>query len=109
MKTLHRLSSPVYLLENKEAQAISVFTEKTHAAQRVMSVIQSMLLKVNHDVMGAGLAWETYVENNTRELVSLSEAKRQKLAPWFDSNRQLETEKTSTGKVDLETFLESLS
>jgi len=100
---------PVHLLENKVAQTISLYVEDDSSAGRVLTVIQSMLLKVNHDVMGAGLTWETCVENVTsKELVSLSDAQQQKLSPWFNSDIQSETEKY-TQKVDLDTFLESLS
>mmetsp|Transcript_14298 Transcript_14298/g.16371 ORF Transcript_14298/g.16371 Transcript_14298/m.16371 type:complete len:151 (-) Transcript_14298:276-728(-) len=100
----------VHLLENTEAQTISVYVEKAHSEAKILNVIQSMLLKVNHDVMGAGLAWSTYVENTaTKELVRLSEAQEQKLSPWFNSDDQQETEKISSQSVDLDTFLESLS
>jgi len=102
--------SPVHLLENKEVQSISVYVEDDSSAGKVLTVIQSMLLKVNHDVMGAGLISETYVENAvTKELVSLSEAQQQMLSPWFHSENQQETEKTYTQKSDLDSFLESLS
>uniref|UniRef100_A0A7S3LIY6 Uncharacterized protein n=1 Tax=Aplanochytrium stocchinoi TaxID=215587 RepID=A0A7S3LIY6_9STRA len=110
MKTLHRLSSPVYLLENKEAQNITICVEEAQSAGKVLDVIQSMLHKINCDVMGAGLTWETYVENaTTKELVRLSEAQRRKWSPWFHSENQQETEKISSQSVDLDTFLESLS
>uniref|UniRef100_A0A7S3PE57 COR domain-containing protein n=1 Tax=Aplanochytrium stocchinoi TaxID=215587 RepID=A0A7S3PE57_9STRA len=99
----------VHLLENTEAQTISVYVEKAHSEAKILNVIQSMLLKVNHDVMGAGLAWSTYVENTaTKELVRLSEAQEQKLSPWFNSDDQQETEKISSQSVDLDTFLENL-
>jgi len=47
--------------------------------------------------------------SNAINIDRLSEAQQQKLSPWFNPDRLLETEKTSTQNADLDTFLESLS
>jgi len=101
----------VRLLETKETQTVTLYVEDDSAAGNLLTIIQSMLQKVNSDVMGAGLTWETYVENsNTNELIRLSEAQPRKLSPWFNSDGLLGTKKKeiSSQSVDLDTFLGSL-
>eukprot|EP00511_Aplanochytrium_stocchinoi_P001156 CAMPEP_0204826224 /NCGR_PEP_ID=MMETSP1346-20131115/3952_1 /ASSEMBLY_ACC=CAM_ASM_000771 /TAXON_ID=215587 /ORGANISM="Aplanochytrium stocchinoi, Strain GSBS06" /LENGTH=1008 /DNA_ID=CAMNT_0051954139 /DNA_START=998 /DNA_END=4024 /DNA_ORIENTATION=+ len=99
----------VHLLENKEAQSIYVYVEEADSSGKILTIIQSMLKKVNDDVMGAGLSWNTYVENGaTKELVRLNEARQQNLPPWFNPGNLQNSKMSASKNLHLDNFLENL-
>mmetsp|Transcript_29010 Transcript_29010/g.35825 ORF Transcript_29010/g.35825 Transcript_29010/m.35825 type:complete len:336 (-) Transcript_29010:94-1101(-) len=102
-----------HLLEDEYAQSITISVENDEFAGKCIRVVQAMLRKVNHDVMGSGLHWDIYLENGvTKELMCFREAQKEKLPPWFsttESEHLIETSVISLAEnVDLLRFLESL-
>jgi len=55
----------VQVVEEMESKTITVYIESRPLASSCLSVIRAMLHKLNSDVMGTGLVWETKVENES--------------------------------------------
>mmetsp|Transcript_28998 Transcript_28998/g.35808 ORF Transcript_28998/g.35808 Transcript_28998/m.35808 type:complete len:328 (-) Transcript_28998:35-1018(-) len=94
-----------HLLEDEEAQCITIFVKNDDFAGKCLMIVQAMLRKVNHDVMGSGLKWDICLEDAvTKEFLTLSDAEDEKLSPWFScENKHIVAE-----NIDLVSFLEML-
>mmetsp|Transcript_29003 Transcript_29003/g.35816 ORF Transcript_29003/g.35816 Transcript_29003/m.35816 type:complete len:325 (-) Transcript_29003:238-1212(-) len=99
----------VHLREDEEAQSITIFVGNDKFAGQYLRIVQAILRKVNHDVMGSGLSWDIYLENGvTKELVFQSEAQKENLSPWFSCENIQASVIPSGENVDLAGFLERL-
>lgn len=108
------------LFEDKELQCILVFIEDHTKAFRTFTIVDSMLRKLNADIMSTGLlSWVTLLENpESGHLLRFDHARATQLSPWFDSIRDAESESpdsdhsdsSNTQKnVDLDSFLEAFN
>mmetsp|Transcript_15871 Transcript_15871/g.20336 ORF Transcript_15871/g.20336 Transcript_15871/m.20336 type:complete len:822 (+) Transcript_15871:462-2927(+) len=103
----------VHLLQDEEAQTITIFVRNDEFAGKCLRIVQAMLRKVNHDVMGSGLNWEIYLDDVVAdELRSLREAQEENASPWFSCRENKHNVKTSVTpaaeNIDLAGFLDSL-
>eukprot|EP00511_Aplanochytrium_stocchinoi_P013460 CAMPEP_0204880298 /NCGR_PEP_ID=MMETSP1349-20130617/1718_1 /ASSEMBLY_ACC=CAM_ASM_000710 /TAXON_ID=215587 /ORGANISM="Aplanochytrium stocchinoi, Strain GSBS06" /LENGTH=91 /DNA_ID=CAMNT_0052038685 /DNA_START=243 /DNA_END=518 /DNA_ORIENTATION=- len=90
------------------SQRISVFVENERSAAKSMDIIRSMLRKINADIMGTGLHWNTFLEDSTSgELFAYNEAQKQQIMPWFVQKLK-NTANSDKNSINLESFLESL-
>jgi len=111
----------LHLQEDREHLHISLLIEDCERASRSLDIIQSMLRKLNCEVMGEGLNWETYVEDlSTGRFIRYERAKEDTLHPWFSSPTKntsvqlnefaMENQPTQSRKAvaDLDTFLDHI-
>uniref|UniRef100_A0A7S3PJ99 non-specific serine/threonine protein kinase n=1 Tax=Aplanochytrium stocchinoi TaxID=215587 RepID=A0A7S3PJ99_9STRA len=92
-----------------ELSNIILFVENDKQSFRNFSIIQSMLRKINVDVLGTGLEWSEYMEDpKTGKLFSQSVAKSNQLAPWYSNPEVTEEIKIATVKnMELNSFLDN--
>jgi len=120
-------SEGIIYLEQRDENKILLTVGKDRPASRTLNVIQSMLQKINRDIMNGGLSWTIGFEvkkevqpskygfqrgkNKVRtEILSFEEAKRENLKPWFGPEGQ--TNNNNEGfemvTVDIGSFLKNL-
>ena len=75
-------------------------------------IVARMIQKVNEDVMGSGLRWEAlYQDPETNKMLNAQQAKKQRLAPWFDDEEgaeKLAAPQEPQRQVNLEAFIGAL-
>eukprot|EP00511_Aplanochytrium_stocchinoi_P011647 CAMPEP_0204868064 /NCGR_PEP_ID=MMETSP1348-20121228/25493_1 /ASSEMBLY_ACC=CAM_ASM_000700 /TAXON_ID=215587 /ORGANISM="Aplanochytrium stocchinoi, Strain GSBS06" /LENGTH=718 /DNA_ID=CAMNT_0052020853 /DNA_START=526 /DNA_END=2682 /DNA_ORIENTATION=+ len=103
----------IRLLEDQRLQRITLYVDNNKKASKCYKVIQSMLRKLNADVMGSGLNWDAKFEDPVSgDYLSHAKAQAAKLSPWFDLARDNEDIPDSLSSahenVDLAMFLENL-
>jgi len=77
------------------------------SAAHCLSIVLSMLRKLNEDVMHGGLLWQLVFDRG----VSYETAKQSKLQPWFSAGNEDSVKKVYNAKldhVDLGSFLDAL-
>jgi len=95
--------------EDVNERQISVYIKNTDLAASCFEIVQSMLQKLNFDVMGTGLRWETLLENPASgELFSYESAKQQSVIPWFRNSDIGTIKPISASNVSLEQFLDQI-
>jgi len=93
------------LEEKKESNQIVLFVKEPKLASNCFFAVQSMIRKLNADVMREGLVWNVYLENESGRMIDLEAAKAQSITPWFNTDVQDIPEQKA---VDLASFLGGL-
>jgi len=103
----------ITLLEETASQCISLFIMEPRFAGKALSIAQSMLHKLNADVMNFGLRWETLLEHintghnsNENVFIPYDVARKKSLRPWFGEGLVHRT--SGMSNVDPFSFVDSL-
>jgi len=99
-----------HLKENADSQTITLYIEDESVAAKSVHMIETMLRKLNDDMMGSGLKWDILVEDITtdRKLVRYTKAKESGLAPWFTTNEHKSFSMQEPEILDVSSFLDGL-
>ena len=93
----------VVYLERVGAEILLENTQESLSVKD-LSIIQSIMRKINSDVMGSGLKWRVlYRDKQTNKYVEEEQAKEMRLAPWFGETKpgaQATKAETSTDRLD---------
>jgi len=99
----------VYLREKPKLQQICMYLHNHSNASRSFRIIYSMILKLNYDVMGTGLSWNTKLEDpSTGKLVELEVARGKRLVPWYEKSDAEIMKPVPAENVDMDAFLQGL-
>ena len=72
--------------------------------------IESMLQKVNQDIMGSGLKWkQLFLDEATDAYVTKEAARKARLQPWFGRSTKRPGLKAQTERLDLDEFVKALA
>lgn len=94
---------------SQQGKELHLTSSSPDRAERDAMCIESMLNKVNQDLMGSGLKWEQfYLDEATDTIVSKDMAKRDQLSPWFAPTRKLQG-KPPPLHADLDEFVKALA
>ena len=90
---------------------ILVTSSPAPKAKFLVSVVQSLMRKINDDVMHAGLNWSVqYFSKEANRFLTEENAKAQLLAPWFGSVDEAQLLDTvHETRLDIDNFLTALS
>jgi len=89
---------------SKVGQNVECAVESKTELPQILSILTSVLKKVNADVMNGGLKYNTLVDVEG-SWISVTEAKEKNVRPWADST---EIKKEEAASLNLEAFLENL-
>lgn len=83
---------------------ITVEVEREVHASQTLQVLLAMMKKLREDIMGSRFSWQVFV-SSPNTMVSLADAKKQSLAPWF-STEMKEDRRSNTASISrfLSTF-----
>eukprot|EP00511_Aplanochytrium_stocchinoi_P006575 CAMPEP_0204831220 /NCGR_PEP_ID=MMETSP1346-20131115/10129_1 /ASSEMBLY_ACC=CAM_ASM_000771 /TAXON_ID=215587 /ORGANISM="Aplanochytrium stocchinoi, Strain GSBS06" /LENGTH=298 /DNA_ID=CAMNT_0051962063 /DNA_START=161 /DNA_END=1057 /DNA_ORIENTATION=+ len=99
----------LYLREDARCQSIIVTLENEKHAALGLKIVQSMLVKLDADVMGSGLSWVTLLQNETNGgFIAEYDARQQNLAPWYTEEKH-GSQKIQSQNINLDAFFDSLS
>lgn len=85
---LSSTDSALYLKRNKDHILLAI--QGDVSAKKYLSVIRTMLRKINEDTMDSGLKWSVLLEEKPDVFIPELNARRRKLAPWFSSATKAE-------------------
>eukprot|EP00924_Labyrinthula_sp_SR-Ha-C_P004629 augustus_masked-scaffold_1-processed-gene-6.40-mRNA-1 protein AED:0.45 eAED:0.45 QI:0/-1/0/1/-1/1/1/0/780 len=104
----------VKLYERKAIDIIYVELEDTpeslKAGQSSLAIVQSMLQKLQGDIIGNGLSWKLFFPQSDKTYLSFEKAADAGLEPWFvDTSREEYSKRILAAEhVNVDTFLEDL-
>jgi len=90
------------VLEQNDELIILTVSQKGRASL-FYSVIASMLRKIDVETMSGRLEWEIRFKNG-RKMISLTQAQKVKLSPWFDAEEGTVTNTHKKTSLDLDGF-----
>jgi len=91
----------------RDEEGISCVLDKPDIAATTLSMLNSMLTKIHHDVMNGRLAWEVKIKTS-KGFISWDEAKKRVLRPWFPvESTIIRSKEGEIRSLNLDSFLGS--
>jgi len=96
----------VHISEDLKAQSIRICIDNAEFCHKVVSIISSMIEKINYDVMNGNMKYTTlFVNPKTSGFVSVESATKSKMFPFFHSKVKPKRVAEANASVNLEEFL----
>jgi len=97
--------------DQDDKQRIELSVEDLARSAEAFTIIQSILQKLNNDIMGLRLKWEIFFVlcKETERVWSYEDAKKHNIAPWFSNSSRSTNNSTKRLSADLDSFLENFS
>jgi len=97
----------VHMMEAEDLESIFFYSENLARSLTMVDIVQSMMQKINFEVMSGGLKWEILIEHpNNNSFISL-EAARSKTVLGGNSNSQDDLDKRNK-EANIDGFLSDL-
>mmetsp|Transcript_12746 Transcript_12746/g.15416 ORF Transcript_12746/g.15416 Transcript_12746/m.15416 type:complete len:100 (-) Transcript_12746:112-411(-) len=82
----------LHLYEDLQKHTITLYMENDENAHEGVAIVDSILRKINGDVMGSRLKWEILVEDRSSspeiKMLPYTEARLKKLFPWVGKDQK---------------------